>query len=196
MRDLYTPTEADILLLPVQLQEDARAGVITFADPSTWENPLKPVIRRDGKVTKGTGRIKGAKDPVLAGKESGFKRRASYHQLKERYINAGDERDPEAIMSFKELMDTLIDACNGSVQTITCTACGDKFQHAFKKDAATLFKLFENYIGKARETTQVNVTASHLHGILNEPIPIESLQVRSIDPEEQAERRKMILEAD
>ena len=184
-------------LLPDHLKEGVAAGVYVVSDPKTWMFPDRPVVR-DAKtkgIVKGSGKVTGSKNAAEASKQSAFKRRRSYQDLKEKYINPDDKRDAEAIMSFKELMDLLIDACIGSPQSVACTHCGDKFQVAFKKDAATLFKLWENYIGKARETSDVNVNSQHLVAILNEHTPVNEITVRAIDVTERQERTRMIEEA-
>ena len=183
------------------LVERVLAGELEISDPKTWYSPDKAVIRdaTTKGLVKGSGKVKGSKSPVEASRESAFKRRRSYHELAERYVNPDDERNPEAIISFKELMDTLINAANGSPQEVECPhpECAEKHHVvAFKKDGATLFKIYENLKGKAKETQEVNMNSKHLVAILNERTPVTEVSVRVLSDEEIQTRRKTIMEAD
>lgn len=170
-------------------------GEVFFVSPDKWENPNKPVLRdRLGHPVKGTGRVKGSKIAAIASKESAATRRKSYQELKERYLNPGDERDVDAIISFKELTDHLISACLGSQQYVSCPheECNEKHLVAFKKDANVLFKLWENLTGRARETQDINVASQSLIAILQERTPINAIEVHTIDPAEERRRREVL----
>ena len=132
----------------------------------------------------------GSQDAASVGRASAYKLRKGYAALSEEFIPPSDLKDnPNAIISFRELVETLIEACQGSPQQVTCPACGDKNLFAFKKDAGTLFKLYENLKGKARETQDINVTGQHLVAVMNERLDVRDVTVHAIDPVEEQRRR-------
>jgi hypothetical protein len=181
-------------LLSPELRERVESGELYIREPKIWKHDDKPVlITRDYKMVKGSGQMVGAVDkgnPALP-----YQARAGYRRLMEDLLPANTVRDNKhAIMSFKELVEHLIDACLGTPQVVRCTNCGDKFQTAFKKDAATLYKVFENLNGKAKETQEINLSSQHLAVVLNERTPVENVQVRVLEQSEIDERKKMVIE--
>lgn len=193
----YQPTDSDLALIhDTELREKVVEGEVLMLPPEVWESASKPVlVSKTGQMIKGTGRRKGAKDPAVASRETAFTRRKGYRHLIEEYIPPSDLKDtPNAIISFRELIDALIDACNGSPQRVKCQheGCGEYHLIGFKKDPNVLFKLYENLAGKARETQDINVTGQHLALVLNERTPITALEVHSIDPAEERRRREAL----
>lgn len=194
-RGKYIPREADLALLTPEMRERVESGEVYMGWPRTWMFPHRPVLRdvKTTKLVKGSGKIVGSKDVTVAGRENGFKKRRGYVALTEEFIPPSDLKDnPNAILTFRELVETLIDACMGSPQEVKCPSCGAKGLHAFKKDAATLFKLYENLKGKARETTDVNVMGQHLVAVLNERMDVREVVLHSIDPVEEQRRRSAL----
>ena len=184
-------------LLSEELREGVDAGDYFIMENRFWRDDEKPVVKRvaNGTLVKGSGRMAGTKSPEEATHERMYRTRKGYRTLIEDFIPPSDVRDnPNAIMSFKELVENLIDACVGSPQQVTCSSCGDKFQTAFKKDPSTLFKLFENLNGKAKETQQINVSSQHLSLMLNERTPVNEIVVRELSQEKIAERAQMVIE--
>ena len=66
---------------------------------------------------------------------------------------------------------------------------------AFKKDANALFKFYENLVGRATETTDINVNQNTLVKLLSDHTPVTDLHVIDLPPEALYERRKLIEEA-
>lgn len=186
---MYQPTAADLALLDHDLAVQVIAGDLQMLSPDVWKNPQKPVLRKNGKVAKGSGQLRGAMDMALVSKIGAPKRRASYRELKERYINPDDERDPDALMSFKQLTDTLLKAAQGSPQKLTCPDCGAQNILAFKQDAAVLYKLWENFVGRPDVTTDVNIHSSQTIELLHEQIPI---YMQELPSGEEAHRRSVL----
>ena len=184
-------------LLAEDLREGITSGEYFITEPRLWHEDDRPVVKRvkNGTLVKGSGRMAGVKEMGDASREGMFKRRKGYRRMIEDLIPASDTRDNQnAIMSFKELVENLVDACLGSPQTVRCTSCGDKFQTALKKDAATLYKLFENLNGKAKETQEINLSSQHLSLVLNERTPVNEIVVRELSPHMLEERRTMVIE--
>ena len=185
-------------LLTPELREKVESGEFQIIEPRFWLQEHKPVVKTlRGRLVKGSGRMMGVKAAEEASRESAPRRRKGYRYLTEEFIPPSDLRDsPNAIISFKELIESLIDACNGSPQQVRCKSCGDEFQHAFKKDAGVLYKLFENLNGKAKETQEINVSSQHMSMVLNERTPVREIQVRTLDPLEIETRKKMVIDHD
>lgn len=191
---VYTPTEEDLSLLTDELRDEVERGVITMLAPDKWYDPNKPVLRKNGKVTAGTGRIKGAKNIAVASKETAFKRRKPYTQALEDYFPVDEADSPNAIASFRDLLDAFWKATQGSPQKIHCPECGYDGIYAFKIDPHAVMKMVERLAGRAKETQEVNIRSEHMLAVLNSPV--ESIQVIAIDPEEERRRRKMLADPD
>ena len=196
MAQRYDYTPADLALLTDELRLKVESGEAMIAHPSTWEYAERPVVRNcfTKSLVKGSGKIKGSKNAAVASKETGFTRRRGYRALSEEYLPEDLKDSPNAILSFRELTERLIDACNGSPQKVKCQheGCGEYHLVAFKKDANVLFKLWENRVGRATETADINVNSQSLAIVLNERLPITSLEVHTIDPGEQFRRKELI----
>ena len=183
-------------LLTPELREKVLAGEYYIREPGLWRTDTKPVVvNRKKNLVTGSGQMFGVPEQSRLNQIAATKNRRGYRALVEDLLPPNMTRDNEnAIMSFKELIENMLDACLGSAQQVTCTKCGDKFQTAFKKDAATLYKVFENLNGKARETQDINVSSHHLAVMLNERTPVPDIQVRVLGQEELDARKQIIID--
>lgn len=201
MAEYVEPTPDILANIAIELRDKVESGEILVSSPETWHSPDKPVLRDavTHRLTKGSGRIKGSKDIAIASKETAFQRRKGYRHLIEEYIPPSDLKDtPNAIISFRELIDNLVDACSGSPQMVSCQheGCSEKHLVAFKKDPNVLFKLYENLAGKAKETSEMSINSTHLAISLNERTPIDGINVRSLDRDIIEARFKEVKEAE
>lgn len=203
MDDTFVEATPDIIakIAAPELRERVVSGDVLVCNPRTWYSESKPVLRdsKTKRLVPGSGKVKGSKDAAVASKETAYKRRKGYRSLIEEYIPPSDLKDtPNAIISFRELIDNLIDACNGSPQYVSCPHedCKEKHFVVFKKDPGVLFKLYENLAGRAKETSELNINSTHLAMQLNERTPVDAIQVRSLDREIIEARFKEIKEAE
>lgn len=192
-------------ILDLIIDENTRSKVATGEyivwPKETWNDELRPVVREAGtnRMVKGTGKVKGTPDPAMVSRQTAYQRRKGYRYLMEDFIPPSDLRDnPNAIISFKELVNNLIEACEGIPKAVTCNHPGCKEQHTvvLQRDPKTLYKLTENLIGRAKETQDINVTSQQLVAVLNERTPIEGLTVHTIDPSEEQRRREALRDLD
>jgi hypothetical protein len=178
-----------IELIPESLREKAISGDYEILE---GQNTLKPVVRdvNTKRLVKGSGRYPKANDLGEISKKYGYKRSAGYREALETIVSLeGDARG-----SFSWLYEQAMDAAEGSPQLVTCTSCGDRFQHAFKKDGTLIFKLIELMAGKAKETSEINTETRHIVEMLNERIPIKAIEVNAVDPQEARRRREALME--
>ena len=120
------------------------------------------------------------------------------------YIGSEPGEHEKQIISLKEIIDALWDAANGSPQYIECPhpelhqgrdIVSLRHVVAFKKDPNALFKLYENLVGKATETTDINVNQNTLVKLLTDRTPVNELTVIELPPDQIYERKKLIEEA-
>lgn len=195
--------EEIIELVPERLKPGVLDGSLIIRPQSMWWSEDKPVIvDADTKRLK-HGRYATANDPALISKQSAYKRKRGYKEMQSIYIGAEPGETLEQITSLKEIIENLLDAANGSPQEVKvecphpdiCPYGGGKHvtTFAFKKDANAIFKLYENIVGKAAETSDVNINANHLVSLFNDRSLASDLVVIDLPPD-QAYERKMLLE--
>jgi hypothetical protein len=154
--------EALIEAAPDDLQDAIREGRLEVLPGQKG----KPVVRdaQTKRIVKGSGRPLRANDPASVGSKAAVRRSNSYREAVEQMISLIP--GGEGKKTFEDLFDVLWDAIEGSPQTLECKSCGEKNVYYMKKDAATAFKLYENLVGKARETKDINVEGTQLTQIL------------------------------
>ena len=191
-------------LIPEKFKEGVLDGTYFIQPPSMWWSADKPVIigSTDGRIKH--GRYSTANNPAIIGKTTAYKRKKGYQEMQSVYIGAEPGEHEKQIISLKEIIDALWDAANGSPQFIECPHPelheGRDFSSlrhvvAFKKDPNALFKLYENLVGKATETSEVNINQSTLVQLLTDRTPLTDLHVIDLPPDQIYERRKMIEES-
>ncbi len=180
-----------ISLLPPDLKEKVEEGTYSVYP---GQNPEKPVVLDEkGRLVKGSGRWPNANDPAWTGKVSGYKKSKSYREALETLVPL--EGDEQTRGSFAWWIEQGMQAAEGSPQRIECP-CGCEYKgiYAFKKDAQMIFKIIELLHGKAREAMDINVKSEQLVAILNERVPMNTIEVHTIDPAD-VERRTDMLKA-
>lgn len=199
-RYIEPTAETLALITDPDIKERVIEGQILVCDPETWYDSDRPVLRHaeTKALVKGSGRIKGAKDVAVASKETAFTRRKGYRAWLESYIPPDLEDSPNAIISFSELVQNLIDACNGVPAYYKCQhdGCNENHQFVLKRDPGTLYKLIENLSGKARETQDININSTHMAIALNERFDPTELMVRRPDPQTTEAKYRIIEEAE
>jgi hypothetical protein len=193
--------EATLSLVPEKLRDGVLDGSLVIQPRERWYNSEKPLILDSlGRIK--SGRYATANDAALISKQTAYKRTRGFKEMRERYIAAepGDSR--EAIVTLKDLIENLWEACMGSPQKvkIPCPhpeACPEGVDHhvvayAFKKDAGALFKFYENIVGRAAETAEVTVTNTTLVSLLNDRTPMTDLKVIDLTPEDLYSRKQLI----
>lgn len=197
--------EAIIDLIPERFQSGVLDGSLVVRPPVHWYSSDKPVIvgAHDNHIKH--GRYATANNPAILGKTSAYKRKRAYREMKEIYIGSEPGEHRDQIISLKEIIDALWDAANGSPQEVDCPhpelhtgrdIAGLRHVIAFKKDPNALFKLYENLVGRANETTDINVNQSHLVRLLHDTTPLQNITVIDMSPAEVYERRKLLEAAD
>lgn len=196
-----TEIEEIIDLIPERFQPGVLDGSLAVRPPIHWWSEDKPVIVDSATNHIRYGRYATANNPALLGKLSAYKRKKSYREMQQIYIGSEPGEHEKQIISLKEIIDALWDAANGSPQEVDCPhpelhtgrdIASLKHVIAFKKDPNALFKLYENLVGKATETTDINVNQSHLVKLLSDPTPMRDITVISMSPQEVYERKKLI----
>jgi hypothetical protein len=193
-RDVYVPTDEDLDLLTDDLRAGVEAGELTLQHPDTWYSPLRPVVKRDGKMVKGSGKIKGSKDAAVASRETGYKRTKGYQETLEALLPAERADSPSAVSSLRELVEAFWQAVKGSPQKVSCPECGVTSVYAFKQDPHAIMKMIERLTGRAKETQDINIHSESIVALLNERTNMRELQVITIDPEEERRRRELLTE--
>lgn len=191
-------------LIPENFHVGVRNGSLMVRPPEMWWNPEKPVIidAHDNHIKY--GRYATANDPAIVSKQTAYKRKRGYKEMQQVYIGSEPGEHEKQIISLKEIIDSLWDAANGSPQYIECPhpelhqgrdIVSLRHVVAFKKDPNALFKLYENLVGKATETTDINVNQNTLVKLLTDRTPVNELTVIELPPDQIYERKKLIEEA-
>ena len=176
-------------LVSPELRARVESGELELAP---GQNPNKPVVRDSASkaLVKGSGRYPNANDAARTSRLTAHKRTTSYRQMLENlWPSEGDENVPRSLAWVSKQAAL---AAEGSPQTVTCTECGHRWNHAFKKDGLLLFKILELLTGKARETQDVNIKSESLVAVLNAREPVRDVIVHSIDPEIEKARREIL----
>lgn len=192
-------------LIPDRLKPGVLDGSLAVKPQSMWYSEDKPVIvgAHDNHIKH--GRYITANNPGTISKQTAYKRRRGYREMQQIYIGAEPGEHEKQIISLKEIIDALWEAANGSPQLVKCPhpelhPPGSRIplEHvvAFKKDPNALFKLYENTVGKATETTEVNVNQTTLVKLLQDRTPLTELTVIDLPPDQIYARRKLIEAAD
>lgn len=193
--------EAVMDLVPERFQSGVLDGTLVVRPPATWYSPDKPVIVEAANNHIKHGRYITANNTAQISKQFAYKRKKGYREMQATYIGSQPGEHELQIISLKEIIDALWDACNGSPQLIDCphpelhygkNATELKHVVAFKKDANSLFKLYENLVGRATETTDINVNQTALVKLLHDQTPLTDLHVIDLPPEAIYERRKLL----
>lgn len=183
----------DILdLIPERLMAGVLDGSLLVRPRSAWWNQDKPVIVEAATSHIKAGRYATANDPGVVSKQTAYKRKKSYKEMQQMYITAEPGETKEQIISIKEIIEALWDAANGSPQKVVCPDCGQQNVFAFKKDPNALFKLYENIVGKATETSEINVNQTALIKLLQDQTPVDSLTIIELPPDQIYERRRLL----
>lgn len=184
-------TDEILELVPEQFREGVIDGSLIVKDRKLWYDKLKPVL----VDTK--GRIKSGRyisnDPTVISRTTAYKRKRGFREMRDLFVPATSGETAQAITSLEEIVKSLWEAVNGSPQQIECP-CGCEYKglYAFKKDPNALFRWYENIVGKATETQDINISNTHLIALLNDTTPIETMEVIDISPSEAFERRKLL----
>ena len=185
-------TEASQDLIPLlteELQERAARGEVIV---SQGKNPNKPVVRDavTGTIVKGSGRPPKANDIGLISKKTAYKRTRTYNEWFNSFIPATKQENPEALTSLEELIEAAAQVARGwnSYTDTRCPECEHKFTVETVKppDAKVLTFLIERAVGKAKETTEINIRSEQLIQMLHDDSHI--VEVIDITPEQRAER--------
>ena len=188
-------------LIPDRFQEGVLNGTLFVRPLNTWYSPDKPVIVEAANNHIKHGRYITANNPGLVSKQTAFKRKRGYKEMQAIYIGAEPGEHQQQIISLKEIIDALWDAANGSPQEIDCphpelhngrNSTPLKHAVAFKKDPNALFKLYENIVGKAMETSEINVNQNTLVKLLQDQTPLTDLHIIDLPPDQIYERRKLL----
>ena len=166
-----------------------------------WYSQDRPVIVEAKNNHIKHGRYITANNPGIVSQQTAFKRKKSYREMQQVYIGTEPGEHEKQIISLKEVIDALWDAANGSPQLVRCPhpelhPPGSKvpLEHvvAFKKDPNALFKLYENLVGKATETTDINVNQTALVRLLQDTTPLSNLVVIDLPPDQVYEKRRLL----
>lgn len=182
--------------IPEQLKAGVLDGSLAVRPRNMWGKEDRPVIVEAHNNHIKSGRYKTANDPATVSKQTAYKRKRSYKEMQQVYITAEPGESKEQLFSIKEIIEALWEAANGSPQKVTCPDCGQQNIVAFKKDPNALFKLYENIVGKATETSEINVNQTQLIRLLQDRTPVDSLTVIELPPDQIYERRKLLESGD
>lgn len=188
-------------LIPERFQAGVLDGSLVVRPRDMWWSEDKPVIvdAHDNHIKY--GRYSTANNPTVVSRQTAYKRKRGYKEMQAVYIGAEPGEHEKQIISLKEVIDALWDAANGSPQYIDCPhpelhtgrdVAGLKHVVAFKKDPNALFKLYENLVGKATETTDINVNQNTLVKLLTDQTPLTELTVIDLPPDQIYERKKLM----
>lgn len=143
--------------------------------------PSKPVIRDAStkRLLPGSGKYPGSKAAVQ--KEAGsqdvsYREKVEYREAFERLFPAGGDADERGSLAW--LFDQFWAAVEGSPQMVDCPhpEYHDDPKHhtplkhvvAFKKDAASMFKMIELGVGRAAQTININKKEERLVQVLEQ----------------------------
>lgn len=178
----YKPTAADLDLLTPDLRVKVEEGDLVMGHPKTWMFPDRPVLRdpMSKGLVKGSGKIAGSKIAADASRETAWSRRGGYRRALEMLVTefeGSPDRD-KAVTSLEEIMQSAWRAANeqGNVKE--------------------MLHIVELMAGKAKETSEVNVTASHLHAVLNATVPANEVTLQAVDVTMIEARRKKFTEGE
>ena len=155
---------------------------------------MRPVVKRGGKLVKGSGKIKGSKDAAVASRETAYKRTKGYQEVLETLLPPEREDSPTAVSSLRELVAAFWEAVTGSPQKLQCPECGAHSMYAFKQDPHAIMKMIEKLAGRAKETQDINIHSETMIALLNERSNVRELKVITIDPEEERRRKELFPE--
>lgn len=194
----------DILdLIPEELQDGVLSGSLQVRPSDMWWDKEKPVIVDAITKKLKSGRYSTANDLGVVSKQTAYKRKRGYKEMQAVYIGSEPGEHEKQIISLKEIIDALWDAANGSPQQIECPhpelhtgrdIATLKHVVAFKKDPNALFKLYENLVGKATETTDINVNQNTLVRLLQDRTPLTEVTVIDLPPDQIYARKKLLEE--
>lgn len=133
---------------------------VHFLEALPGQNALKPVVRRvdNGQLVPGSGRYPMANNPAAIANQNTWKLAESYREaLNQRFPHTGIGPDGR---SLDTIVDSFLEACNGSPQYVVCghPGCEKKHMVAFKKEAAPLYKFIELLVGPAPKVIEVKGT--------------------------------------
>lgn len=166
-------------------------------------DPNKPVIRDSStkRLLPGSGKYSGSKSIVQAHQEHAdttYREKVEYREAFERLFPAGGDADERGSMAW--LFDQFWAAVEGSPQLVDCPHPEyheDPKHHtplkhvvAFKKDAASMFKMIELGVGRAAQTININKKEERL-AILLEQRQFD-VRVHGIEQEEVIAREQML----
>lgn len=187
-----------IALAPERYRADIIEGRLEALE---GQNKDKPVIRvlattyyvdgkqfGKGQLLPGSGRYPNANNPAVIGRENAYKLTTTYREAIEALTPIDGGVDVRGSIAW--WFDQAWQAAEGSPQLVTCTSCGHKWNHAFKKDGGLIFKMVELVGGKAKETKEINVRDIEMKALL-ERREVDVF-VHEIDPGEAAARRRLL----
>ena len=183
-------TDEILELVPEQFLQGVKDGSLIVKDRKLWYDKLKPVIV-DSKGKIRAGRYV-SNDPGVISRTSAYKRKRGFREMRDLFVPATENETAQAITSLEEIVKSLWEAVNGSPQQIECP-CGCEYKglYAFKKDPNALFRWYENIVGRATETQDINISNTHLIALLNDNTPIETVEVIDLTPSEAFERKRL-----
>lgn len=192
-------------LVPDRLRAGVLDGTLAVKPREMWYDQEKPVVVNARTNHIQHGRYITANNPAVVSRQSAYKRKKGYKEMQQVFIGTEPGEHEKQIISLKEVVEALWDAANGSPQMIKCPhpelhPPGSRvpLEHvvAFKKDPNALFKLYENLVGKATETSEINVNQSTLVRMLQDTTPVNDLVIIELPPDQAYEKRKLLEEAD
>jgi hypothetical protein len=161
--------------------------------------PSKPVIRdaKTKSLLKGSGRYPRqapafpptALQAVTESATTEYREKADYRAEFERLFPAGGDVSERGSLAW--LFDQFWAACEGSPQYVPCPHedCGKKHLVAFKKEAATMFKMIELGVGKAAQTVNINSREDKLVRVLEQRVV--DINIHGL-PDDVAQRMQVI----
>ena len=191
-------------LVPDRLRAGVLDGTLAVKPREMWYDQDKPVVVNARTNHIQHGRYITANNPAVVSRQSAYKRKKGYKEMQQVFIGTEPGEHEKQIISLKEVVEALWDAANGSPQMIKCPhpelhPPGSRvpLEHvvAFKKDPNALFKLYENLVGKATETSEINVNQSTLVRMLQDTTPVNDLVIIELPPDQAYEKRKLLEEA-
>lgn len=198
-------TEDLMALVPEKFHQGLLDGSLVMKERSMWYDQEKPIVvgAHDNHIKH--GRYITANNPAVISKQTAYKRKRGYKEMQQIFIGTEPGEHELQIISLKEVVEALWDAANGSPQMVKCPhpelhPPGSRvpLEHvvAFKKDPNALFKLYENLVGKATETSEINVNQSTLVRLLQDTTPANDLVIIELPPDQAYEKRRLLEEAD
>ena len=188
-------------LIPEKFRPGVLSGQLLVQPQSMWYNSSPVIIDATTKRLK-SGRYNTANDLGVISKQYAFKRTKGYREIRDMLIPATKDENKNAIVSLQEIVENLWQACLGSPQKVKipcphpdeCPEGGvdHVVAYAFKKDPGALFKFYENIVGRATETAEINVNNQSLVQMFSDPTPVTDIQVIDVTPTEMYERKQLL----